>query len=146
VSFSQAQCMFVVKHYLMSHSYLACQTDFVHKFPDSPVPNKIDDTSFNKIYPWHRKCKWEAFWLTRIVKWWLWKTFMKVCYNLCESLSEILLSKLDCHVEMYIRLWRSWSFILVHTWGMNWRNLTKEKYIDVAIGSETDSRWCSHFE
>jgi hypothetical protein len=42
--------MFVVKHYLISHSQLAYQTDF----PDSP-------TYFNKTILWYRLYKWEVF-------------------------------------------------------------------------------------
>jgi hypothetical protein len=40
MSFSQVQRVFIVKHYLASHSYLTCQNEFRGTFPDSPVPNK----------------------------------------------------------------------------------------------------------
>jgi hypothetical protein len=41
MSFSQVQWVFIVKHYLASHSYLTCQNEFRDTFPDSPVPNKL---------------------------------------------------------------------------------------------------------
>jgi hypothetical protein len=40
MSFSQVQRVFIVEHYLTSHSYLTCQNEFRDTFPDSPVPNK----------------------------------------------------------------------------------------------------------
>jgi hypothetical protein len=40
MSFSQAQRVFIVEHYLASRSYLNCQNAFTDIFPDSPVPNK----------------------------------------------------------------------------------------------------------
>jgi hypothetical protein len=40
MSFSQVQWVFIVEHYLASHSYLTCQNEFRDTFPDSPVPNK----------------------------------------------------------------------------------------------------------
>jgi hypothetical protein len=38
--FSYVRWMFIVEHYLESHSYLTCQNEFMDTFPDSPVPNK----------------------------------------------------------------------------------------------------------
>jgi Fe2+ or Zn2+ uptake regulation protein len=40
MSFSQVQRVFIVEHYLASHSYLTCQNKFRDTFTDSPVPNK----------------------------------------------------------------------------------------------------------
>jgi hypothetical protein len=40
MSFSQAQRVFIVEHYLASRSYLTCQNEFRDTFPYSPVPNK----------------------------------------------------------------------------------------------------------
>jgi hypothetical protein len=40
MSFSQVQCMFIVKHYLAFRFYLTCQNKFRDTFPDSPVQNK----------------------------------------------------------------------------------------------------------
>jgi hypothetical protein len=40
VSFSEAHCMLIIKHYQMQCSYLACQTDFVHKFT-APVKSTL---------------------------------------------------------------------------------------------------------
>jgi hypothetical protein len=40
MSFSQVQWVFIVKHYLASHSYLTCQNEFRVTFPDSSVANK----------------------------------------------------------------------------------------------------------
>jgi transposase len=39
MSFSHVQRMFIVEHYLASHSYLTCQNEFKDTFPDFPVPN-----------------------------------------------------------------------------------------------------------
>jgi hypothetical protein len=33
--------MLTVQHYITLHSYLACQTDFVHEYSDSHVPEKL---------------------------------------------------------------------------------------------------------
>jgi hypothetical protein len=39
MSFSQVQWVFIVYHYLASHSYFTCQNEFRDTFPNSPVPN-----------------------------------------------------------------------------------------------------------
>jgi hypothetical protein len=41
MSFSQVQRVFIVEHYLASHSYFTCQNEFRDTFPESPVPNKL---------------------------------------------------------------------------------------------------------
>jgi hypothetical protein len=38
--FSQMQWVFIVEHYLASHSYLTYENEFRDTFPDSSVPNK----------------------------------------------------------------------------------------------------------
>jgi Fe2+ or Zn2+ uptake regulation protein len=40
MSFSQVQRVFIVEHYLASHSYLTCQNELLDTFSDSPVSNK----------------------------------------------------------------------------------------------------------
>jgi hypothetical protein len=40
MSFSQAQRVFIVEHYLASRSYVTCQNEFRDTFLDSPVPSK----------------------------------------------------------------------------------------------------------
>jgi hypothetical protein len=40
MSYSQAQLVFIVEHYVQSQSYLKCQDDFRIAFPKSQVPDK----------------------------------------------------------------------------------------------------------
>jgi hypothetical protein len=41
MSFSQVYHVFIVEHYLESHSYFTCENEFKDTFPNSPLPNLV---------------------------------------------------------------------------------------------------------
>jgi len=51
MSFSHAQCVVIVEHYLQSPSYLKSQDDFRGAFPKSQVPGK--STVFHFVAHFH---------------------------------------------------------------------------------------------
>lgn len=120
LSSSYMHYVITMEYYLTSHSQSVCYIDF----PDSTVSNKLKMFhSINKTFLWHMKCKWQTLVSFQRSMRNMWKTSMKVCYDLLKN----LLSKVDCHMCMHIRQQRLWSVtLLTHTLYIRWRDMTME--------------------
>jgi hypothetical protein len=102
MSFSQVQRVFIVEHYLASHSYLTCQNEFTDTFPYYPMPNKSAGSRLLNRFRdtgrvQYRNCSGRP---STIV----WTISVKLCHALHENHWENFLFRVDYPTEAYIRL------------------------------------------